>query len=260
MVSGMLQAYAEKTGKRRWGEKSAFNKHLPLQYLDESVSSLKVIHLIRDPRDVALSWGKIWCGPKWVTECALYWRTHIREKRRWGAVNRNRYLEIRYEDLVESTDAVLSRLEEFIGAECENRDMPYWESPLAKGLSKSSTHGLLGRPMQRGNTLKWKRQMSRGDLDLVESLCWDEIIELGYPTVNQERPDSAWLRMRVLKESIRGMFSQRRAKVLVKNWLPVLIRFTRALKIPMVNIFFRLCSAENECCKRNVNTKGKDAQ
>ncbi len=241
MVTGLFQAYARKKGLLRWGDKSTFRHHQPLDLVAQSVMNLKVIHIIRDPRDVCLSWRKIWCGPKTVAGAGLAWRTHVREKRRWGARNPARYLELRYEDLVSAPEQSMERISHFLGAEVENASTPFWESSMASTLSDGKTHPLLGSPLQPGNAGKWRSGMSRRDVDLLEHICGSMLTELGFRTAGTSASGAFALRLRTVLENLREQVSLQHFQLAVKQMLPGVLFLTRKLGISLPRIMPNRC-------------------
>src|SRR6202008_1046988 len=81
-------------------------QHLPL--LERLFPDAIWIHLVRDGRDAALSFlelpegfsGKTWALPRTPAQFAARWRTEILAARKLGRHAGDRYLELRYEDLV----------------------------------------------------------------------------------------------------------------------------------------------------------------
>ncbi|MGH9062440.1 MAG: sulfotransferase family protein, partial [Acidimicrobiales bacterium] len=82
----------------------------------------RVVHLIRDGRDVAASlvaagtsWGSSW-APRQVGAAARWWRERVLAARGAG-LGPDRYLEVRYEDLEADGAACLARCLAFCGVE-----------------------------------------------------------------------------------------------------------------------------------------------
>jgi hypothetical protein len=92
---------------------------LHLHYILHLFPALKVIHVIRDPRDVvvsqlaaAASWGDDW-APKTVEEAAQRWVEWVTSGRKnQGSPN---YTEVRYETLINDGPRELARAYEFLG-------------------------------------------------------------------------------------------------------------------------------------------------
>jgi hypothetical protein len=101
--------YAARFGKPRWGDKTPMYGRYLID-IEGLLPEARFIHLIRDGRDVAVSLREQWFSPGRDIEVqATFWRDHVLESRRQGAACRN-YLEVRLEDLVQNTEAVLRRI------------------------------------------------------------------------------------------------------------------------------------------------------
>ncbi len=114
LFGGFQQEYAERRGKTRWADKTPlYAKHL--DFIDEVFPDALVIHVIRDGPDVVLShrdrfgW---WSSVKAVEK----WPRYIRTARAWGrTAGPDRYLELRYEDIVADTEVAMRRVLDFVG-------------------------------------------------------------------------------------------------------------------------------------------------
>jgi glycosyltransferase involved in cell wall biosynthesis len=107
-------SYAYRFRKPRWGESTP----IYLEFVDKIARILpeaKFIHLIRDGRDVAVSIRNATSGkPEGIAKLAKSWRDRIRRTRKQAESLPHRYLEIRYEDLVSSPEAVLNKICGFV--------------------------------------------------------------------------------------------------------------------------------------------------
>jgi hypothetical protein len=94
---------------------------LYLNAIHELLPKARIIHLVRDARDVVSSlinagrtWGKHW-APKSAINAALLWRRHINAvKLNASNLPNSIFYEVRYEDLLEDQKKVLKKLGEFL--------------------------------------------------------------------------------------------------------------------------------------------------
>ena len=118
-LGGFFSAYAASEGKRLWGDKTPHYVFI-LDQLRELWPDLRVIHVIRDGRDVACSHlalaadGQRWVAPT-AAAAAAWWRSAVARGRAAGGELGDRYTEVRYEQLVLRPQQTISRLCEFIG-------------------------------------------------------------------------------------------------------------------------------------------------
>ena len=109
-----------------WGDKSPmYIRHLPA--LEELFPDACFIHIIRDARDHCLSANRTW--GKNMIRSAQRWHDDIKRAHLAGIGFREKYLEVKYEDLISSPDKVLSNI-------CKFLNITYY--PQMKSLSRPS--------------------------------------------------------------------------------------------------------------------------
>jgi hypothetical protein len=182
-IGAVFEVYAEHEGKPRWGDKTPlYMQHLPL--LEHLFPDAIWIHLVRDGRDAALSFlelpagfsGKTWAQPRTAAQFAARWRTEILSARRLGAHVDDRYLELRYEDLVTEPERELRRI-------CERAGLQ-WEPTMLDhtGVSKVAEmpeHRNIALPPTAG-LRDWRSQMKREDALAFEQVAGDVLQNAGY--------------------------------------------------------------------------------
>jgi len=183
-IAAIFEAQAASKGKPRWGDKTPmYMRHLPL--LEQLFPDAQYVHLIRDGRDVALSFLKMpegtftrtWAHPDTSAEFACLWRTEVTAARELGRrVGSSRYLEVRYEDLIAGMEAVVKRI-------CEFAHLPYEPSMLdyagAVDVSQKPHQQRLLQPPTSG-VRDWRTQMTGDDVGAFETIAGDLLTALGY--------------------------------------------------------------------------------
>jgi Sulfotransferase family len=187
--------YAASEGKPRAGEKTPDNI-FAMREIAAVLPEAHFIHVLRDPRDTALSWRKTWFAPSQdFSVLGQAWRYHVDAGRRAGAALA-RYVEIRYEDLVQNPADALTRL-------CEVLALPFvpaMTDPSARGVARiarlkgrqhvsgrmvsrddrTRIHANLARPPLPERVGVWRREMSAADRAAVERGAGPLLAELGY--------------------------------------------------------------------------------
>ncbi|MBF0613586.1 MAG: sulfotransferase [Magnetococcales bacterium] len=181
MVRAVFAAYARKCGRVGWVDNSSFYESLPLEIWQRHLPDLKVIHMVRDGRDVALSWRQSWWGPATLGEAAWLWSRHVTDKRAWGVRHPASYLEIRYETLLTRPEETLQAVARFLGLPEPEGAMRLTDSPTAQVLSTGGTHDLLRGPVRVDNREKWRRAMPEDEQRLFEFIAGETLCECGYP-------------------------------------------------------------------------------
>lgn len=193
VVRAVYGHYAAVHGKTRYGDRTNINM-FALPTLATTFPEARFVHLVRDGRDVALSWRELPFGLKRAEEVALHWVANVGAARRAGSwVGPERYREIHYEHLVEDPEQTLRQVCEFIS-------LPYHPGMLsfadqAEEVVGSSlrpgVHAGLGSPLTPG-ARHWRREMGRPDVVAFESLAGDLLAELGYDLTQSPGRASHW--------------------------------------------------------------------
>jgi len=200
----LLRHTALLQGKSRVGDKDPKNID-SLRSLRRVFPGAFVIHMIRDPRDVLLSRTKAaWSAhrPWWVHP--LIYREQMRRGRSLGEeLFGERYIELRYEELIAAPQASLRRI-------CERVDLSWTPAMLQFGDSaarlvdpremswKSETLG----PLLTHNSGKWREGLSRWQTAYTEEICAETFEAFGYV-----RAQPARVSLRALAFCMRGAMS-----------------------------------------------------
>ncbi len=186
-VGELYSAFGRRHGKPLAGEKTPdFVRSLPR--LNRLFPWAKIVHIIRDGRDVALStleWAREDTGPGklalWheepVAVCALWWRWQVSGRRDGQALGPARYDEVSYEELVTRPELVLCDLAAFLEVPFALEMARYHEGKVRNDPGLSAKKAWL--PPTPG-LRDWRVQMVGRDLELFEALAGDLLAELGY--------------------------------------------------------------------------------
>jgi hypothetical protein len=182
----------------------------------------KVLYLVRDVRDVALShYRREWhMGVVSTTFDAFLlclmngpkrhgsWPAHVASYLDSGLARTDRFLLLRFEDLRRNTAEVLTRIVDFLGArpdrEAINRAVQN-NSLEAMRAKEDRVHALdvrvrmsppgssreEGRFVHKGEVEGWRRKLSAAQLDLIERLAGQSLLRLGYPLSLADQQSSA---------------------------------------------------------------------
>jgi hypothetical protein len=173
--------YAASQGKSRYGDKTpGYVSHLTS--LAALFPEARFVHILRDGRDVALSYLDVSFGPSSAEGAALHWRRVVERGRRAGArLGPGRYLQVRYEDLLAHPEAVTRSMCRFLDLEFHPAMFRYPEraAEVARGSAFPEAHGRLALPPTKG-LRDWRTKMYKKDVAAFELLAGDLLAELGY--------------------------------------------------------------------------------
>jgi hypothetical protein len=180
-IEAVYVAYMRAHGKTRWGDKTP-RYVLKLPFLAELFPDAHFVHLIRDGRNVALSYAKVPFGPKTAPKAAAVWSerimTGVREGRPLGP---ERYLELRYEDLVADPDTRTRELCAFVGLEFEPSMLDYTEKVEEMVFAKASTYNPHVFEKPTAGVRSWETEMSESQIRLFEAVAGETLEMFGYP-------------------------------------------------------------------------------
>lgn len=179
MLSSITEIHMEHTGKNRWVEKTPDH----IKYLHEIrklFPQARIIRIVRDPRDIALSLSKVPWGVQSFLEGLIYWNSLDATAKEFFKSDPFVYT-LKFEDLIQSTEVVLSELCNFLeepfdehmlntsdtGKELNSRNVPWKE--------KAS------QPIDHNRIMVWKKEISQTQNYLAEAYLGDRLDHYGYP-------------------------------------------------------------------------------
>jgi len=212
LVSQIFDNYGRRKKKPLVGDKTpTYVRKLPI--LHKLWPAARIVHLIRDGRDVWLSmknWrmaskaaGKFesWNVDPLVTT-ALWWKALVGMGRRDGKViGSDLYCEFKYEHLVAQPDVECRELAHFLGLPHVEAMERYYEGRTQSGEKLSANAAWLPPTPGRRD---WRSQMEAKDIEKFEAVAGELLEELGYerrcPKISNE--------VRVQVEKIKQEFAE----------------------------------------------------
>jgi len=119
VLRGLFDLYCDKRMNEvpLWGDKTpAYVDHI--DFISAALPKARFVHIIRDPRDQALSARAIW--GKSLRSSADRWRASIVRARASRANTEGRYVEVTYERLVRTPESELRRLTSWLGVDFQS--------------------------------------------------------------------------------------------------------------------------------------------
>lgn len=188
-INALLKATADrdKPGAKYFGIKRP-NLIFHIERIWSLFPEARVIHVIRDGRDVSLSYKKanksgIHFGPRSLISSALYWRTGVACSRRFS--DDSRLLTIPYEDLLVEFMPTMEKISRFLNIShlpeiYLNYDKSQRPKDEISSVARSSIHANLLKGIMTTNFNKHLNEMSFWHALLFESLAGDVLKEHGY--------------------------------------------------------------------------------
>jgi hypothetical protein len=180
-VRAAFRAYAQVNGKVRWGDKTPrYVQHIPL--LARLFPDARFIHLVRDGRNVALSYADVPFGPKTITRVARLWSDRVSSGSASGRpLGPTRYIEIHYEDLVEDAEGQAKSLCEYLDLEFDPGMLEYTERSRGAVLPRAARYNPHVAEKPIPSIRSWENGMPSSQVELFEALAGPVLSSLGYP-------------------------------------------------------------------------------
>lgn len=177
-VAAAFDAYAEHHGAARWGDKTPrYVEHI--SFIAQLFPDARFIHVIRDGRNVALSYSHVNFGPRTVAGVAELWARRVRAGITAGrGLERGRYLEIRNEDLAEDPAGELQDICGFLDLGFDPLMLDKAEQ--RKGVITKETHNYSPESAGRPRMSSWQEDMRPADVEVFEAVAGPLLSELGY--------------------------------------------------------------------------------
>lgn len=183
LFAGLYDQFADAEGKPRWACKSTFMLHHTDRILGRDPEA-KLVYLVRDPRDVAVSSKVSVFNPYHPLMTARLWARQQREGLAVLArLGPERVHAMTYEALVSDPEASLVGLCAFLGLDFEPQMLRFFETAEARrsGELARDWRNTAG-PILRDNFGKYRTQLTREEIGLVEAVARPQMRALGYVT------------------------------------------------------------------------------
>ena len=177
--------------KKRWAEKTPDNIFYAV-YIDKFFPDCQFINVIRDGRDVISSFKQRW-GSKTVLSGIRNWNRSIGLTYEYRTkFKKDRYIETRYEDLVNCPEHETKKIMEFLGEEWtpellehhkSNHDFWFNLNKESKDDPKIEKHPLRhspSKPVFSSSVGKWKKNLNVVEKTLVNVYLGKNLKKLGY--------------------------------------------------------------------------------
>lgn len=194
VVGGVMGAWAARQKKPRWGEKTPHH----LGYWREIHTAFplaRFVHIVRDARDVSLSLVAARFGPKTCYGAARHWVRYVESAAEAGReLGEKSFTELKYEDLLSDPEGTLTRLSAFLGEEYSPSMLEFYKGGGSYMTDERNLENLK-RPLLLDNVARWEKEMSPGDLRVVEAVAGGHLRRFGYALSLEDPQISAMERL-----------------------------------------------------------------
>lgn len=188
VVSAFHQVYADYHDKGFWALHdiaTLYEMHIANQWFPDA----RFIHIVRDVRDVALSHKSYRYGSSSSCEVAFAWREAVKTNLMMGRIiGPDRYLMVRFEDLIEAPEQTLESVCDFLGIGFDVSMLDYAEDVNRKvPSSKRSLWPALGGRLDRSKIGRWRKELRTYEVAAIHEIASDVMVECGYDVDSQSK-------------------------------------------------------------------------
>jgi hypothetical protein len=176
----VFRAYSHSHDKPRWGDKRPAYYSF-IEELDALFPDAQFIHVVRDGRACVASLKRTpWLGHEPIP-CMATWMTAIDCSRESGAkLGHDRFLEVRYEDLVTGPEKEMRRVSDFLGEEfvpamCEPEKIAERVNPAHYEQRQQISEGIYTKSME-----SWREQLEPWEIATFEKAAGQRLALYGY--------------------------------------------------------------------------------
>ncbi len=182
--ASLLRFYARAQGKTIGGEKTPQHA-LHAATLRRWYPDARLIHLIRDPRDVAASLKRMPWGSGSALSDATLWRDCVEGAE--ALAGDPRFARVRYETLVEQPQPELERLCAFLGLA--------FEPGMLQGEAKKSDRWWFDRAqgaLEKSRVERWRSELDADEVAIVERVAGHHLAAHGYVAAQPPATPPQW--------------------------------------------------------------------
>jgi hypothetical protein len=188
-----LKNFLDKIGKTRWGIKDPRLTYC-LYCLTHHFPNAQMVFIIRDGRAVANSNIK----NKWGFATNTYygaelWKKETRLQREFINRNLGKCHLIKYENLISDTRLELIKICDFLQEEFSSDMLYYYETPSYINKTKFNKNAF--EEINPDIVSKWKRELSKFQINIFESISGDELERNGYELIGKKVRLTKFLRI-----------------------------------------------------------------
>lgn len=163
-----------------WGDKTPYNT-MRVEWLEHAFPDARYIHLVRDGRDVVASYlgAGLYESP---VDAANRWQQSV-ERAKWleERVETERFVELRYEDLVREPTTSMAPVCDLLDLEWQDDVLGYWREAEALGdVPRHEHHSSVQEPLFEGSIGAWKTRLSQSQQLEIRDLLEPSLSRLGY--------------------------------------------------------------------------------
>ncbi len=238
VLKALIMSTAQDKQIACWGEKTPGHVFY-WRSIKKEFPDAKIIHIVRDGRDVASSFINARMGPTTFIASAILWCRYLKTMKHISdECTSNQFLEVKYEALLDSPKTELIKICSFLGTPYSDSMLQFYKKEDLYTTDAANEENLQ-KPLLRDNKEKWRESMSTKQLQIFETIAGGWLEYYGYPLANTEGPASALeiFTLRWIISPYLRFFSRARDTKGQKEFLSIqTIKFKRILRFYLAKL------------------------
>ena len=148
---------------------------------ESALGDIRVINIVRDGRDVALSWCKEWFGPPNMKTAAKLWGEYVTFADNYAKKHPEKVYTIYFEDLIKDTEQTLAKIAKFAGLTKLEKQQDNYAAAFSNAISQGGYHVKVGQASDISSVRKWQTEMCQEDQAIFADVASDILQRHGYP-------------------------------------------------------------------------------
>ena len=189
LLEQLGRAYARERNAKIWGEKTPGHA-LWLPQIRALFPQARVLFMVRDPRDVLVSYDERWDegrrDTKYIVSTASLLKYYLSHLLRPSEFPPEQVHWVRYEGLAANPAAELQRVCNFLGVDFQQSMLDFYRQHenVEHDMPDGRYHALLSRPVTTEKIGRYQEALTQTQIALVESLLGEELQAVGYSPSN----------------------------------------------------------------------------
>jgi len=183
------RAYANERRTRIWGEKTPGHA-LWLPQIRELFPRARVLFIVRDPRDVVVSYDDRWDEGRrdtdYILSTAALLKYYLRHLLHHPAFPSEQVRWVKYEVLTAQPAAELEQICDFLGVDFEQSMLAFYRrhANVEHDTPDGRYHALLSKPATTEKIGRYREALSLSQIALIERFLAEEMLAVGYSPAN----------------------------------------------------------------------------
>lgn len=178
LMTELYHLFAVQNNKKIWGDKTpSFFRMIPT--LSVLFPNARFVHVVRDGRDLYLSWKKMDPTKSNIAVAAIEWSYKVgKASSDLEKYAKGRYVNIQYEDLVKHPKTKLFELFDFLELNFEEKVLEYWKS--SNKFIGNHHSNLIFQPVSTKSINKWEKKITKREICIFNCIAGRTLQDYGY--------------------------------------------------------------------------------